>query len=138
MKKNIFIIFFIVIILFYGCKSKINDEEINNIFRFTGTWRIDSVEKLVEKEENEENYSNLIGKEIKLSNNKINVAGSYKENIHYKLKVVEGDYIISYENNLTMNDFMNGRETVDLISIIDENQIIFELFLNSDTEMIFL
>ncbi len=138
MKKNIFIIFFLVIILFYGCKSKFNDEEINNIFKFTGTWRIDSVERLVEKEENEEDYNNLIGKEIKLSNNKINIAGNYKENIHYKLKVVEGDYIISYESNLTMNTFMSGRETVDLISIIDENQIMFEFFLNSDTEMIFL
>ena len=37
-----------------------------------------------------------------------------------------------------MNTFMNGRETVDLISIIDQNQIIGEFFLNSDTEMIFL
>ena len=37
-----------------------------------------------------------------------------------------------------MNTFMNGRETVDLISIIDKNQIIGEFFLNSDTEMILL
>ena len=37
-----------------------------------------------------------------------------------------------------MNEFMNGREMVDLISIIDKNQIIGEFFLNSDTEMILL
>ena len=37
-----------------------------------------------------------------------------------------------------MNNFMNGREMVDLIFIIDKNQIIGEFFLNSDTEMILL
>ena len=80
----------------------------------------------------------LIGDEIQLDSNKVNILGIYKQNIHYKLKAVQGDYIISYENSLTMNEFMNGREMVDLISIIDKNQIIGEFFLNSDTEMILL
>lgn len=114
------------------------DEESNDIFNFTGTWRIDSVEQLGEKDDSEEVSSYLIGDEIKLGNNEIDIVGKYKQNIHYKLKAVEGDYILSYENNLTMNTFMNGRETVDLISIIDKNQIIGEFFLNSDTEMILL
>ena len=123
MNKKLLIVFFLIIILFFGCKSNMRDEESNDIFNFTGTWRIDSVEQLGEKDDSEEVSSYLIGDEIKLGNNEIDIVGKYKQNIHYKLKAVEGDYILSYENNLTMNTFMNGRETVDLISIIDKNQI---------------
>ena len=138
MNKKFLMVFFLIIILFFGCNSNIGNEENNDIFNFTGTWRIDSVEQLGEKDESEDTSSYLIGDEIKLGNNKINIAGNYRQDIHYKLKAIEGDYILSYENNLTMNNFMNGREMVDLISIIDKNQIIGEFFLNSDTEMIFL
>ena len=138
MNKKFLMVFFLIIILFFGCNSNIGNEENNDIFNFTGTWRIDSVEQLGEKDESEDTSSYLIGDEIKLGNNKINIAGNYRQDIHYKLKAIEGDYILSYENNLTMNNFMNGREMVDLISIIDKNQIIGEFFLNSDTEMILL
>lgn len=137
MNKKFLIILSLVIMLFFGCKSKVSNDESDNVFKFIGTWKIDSVEQLGEKDDEEDNNS-LIGDEIKLSSNKINIADNYESNIHYKLKVVQGDYILSYESNLTMNTFMNGRETVDLISIIDQNQIIGEFFLNSDTEMIFL
>ncbi|MDU4883123.1 hypothetical protein [uncultured Clostridium sp.] len=138
MNKKFLIVFSLVIILFFVYKSKVSNDESNDIFNFTGTWRIDSVEQLGEKDDSDEENNSFIGEEIKLGNNKINIADNYKSNIHYKLKAVEGEYIISYEKNLTMNTFMNGRETVDLISIIDKNQIIGEFFLNSDTEMIFL
>ena len=138
MNKKFLILFSLVIILFILYKSKVNNEDSNDIFSFTGTWKIDSVEQLGEKDDSEKDNNYLIGGEIKLGNNKIDIPGNYKPNIHYKLKAVKGDYIISYEKNLTMNAFMNGRETVDLISIIDKNQIIGEFFLNSDTDMIFL
>lgn len=138
MNKKFLILFSLVIILFIVYKSKVNNEDSNDIFSFTGTWKIDSVEQLGEKDDSEKDDNYLIGGEIKLGNNKIDIPGNYKPNIHYKLKAVKGDYIISYEKNLTMNAFMNGRETVDLISIIDKNQIIGEFFLNSDTDMIFL
>lgn len=44
MNKKLLIVFFLIIILFFGCKSNMRDEESNDIFNFTGTWRIDSVE----------------------------------------------------------------------------------------------
>lgn len=138
MSRKFLLIYFFVIILFFGCKSKSISEENSGIFNFIGTWRIESVEKLDDKEDDEEDLAYLIGDEIQLDSNKVNILGIYKQNIHYKLKAVQGDYIISYENSLTMNEFMNGREMVDLISIIDKNQIIGEFFLNSDTEMILL
>ena len=138
MSRKFLLIYFFVIILFFGCKAKSISEENSGIFNFIGTWRIESVEKLDDKEDDEEDLAYLIGDEIQLDSNKVNILGIYKQNIHYKLKAVQGDYIISYENSLTMNEFMNGREMVDLISIIDKNQIIGEFFLNSDTEMILL
>lgn len=139
MNKKLLIIFCLsIILLFCGCKSNIVKEKGSNIFSFTGTWRIDSVEQLGEEDDNEEEDTYLVGDKIELDNSKVNIVGNYKENIHYKLRAVEGNYILSYESNLTMNDFMNGRERVDLISIIDKNQIIGDFFLNSDTEMILL
>lgn len=138
MSRKFLLIFFFIIILLFGCQAKRISEENSGIFNFIGTWRIESVEKLGDKEDDEEDLAYLIGDEIQLDSNKVNILGIYKQNIHYKLKAVRGDYIISYENSLTMNEFMNGREMVDLISIIDKNQIIGEFFLNSDTEMILL
>ena len=138
MNKKFFIALSLIIILFVGCKSKISNQESNDIFNFTGTWRIDSIEQLGEKDDSEEENDSLIGDEIKLGNNKIDILGNYKSNIRYKLKAVKEDYILSYGRQFDYEDFMNSRETVDLISIIDENQMIGEFFLNSDTEMILL
>lgn len=138
MSRKFLLIFFFIIILLLGGQAKSISEENSGIFNFIGTWRIESLEKLGDKEDDEEDLAYLIGDEIQLDSNKVNILGIYKQNIHYKLKAVQGDYIISYENSLTMNEFMNGREMVDLISIIDKNQIIGEFFLNSDTEMILL
>lgn len=137
MSRRFLLIFFFIIILLLGGQAKSISEENSGIFNFIGTWRIESLEKLGDKEDDED-LAYLIGDEIQLDSNKVNILGIYKQNIHYKLKAVQGDYIISYENSLTMNEFMNGREMVDLISIIDKNQIIGEFFLNSDTEMILL
>lgn len=137
MSRKFLLIFFFIIILLFGGQAKSISEENSGIFNFIGTWRIESLEKLGDKEDDED-LAYLIGDEIQLDSNKVNILGIYKQNIHYKLKAVQGDYIISYENSLTMNEFMNGREMVDLISIIDKNQIIGEFFLNSDTEMILL
>ena len=108
MNKKFLIVFSLVIILFFVYKSKVSNDESNDIFNFTGTWRIDSVEQLGEKDDSDEENNSFIGEEIKLGNNKINIADNYKSNIHYKLKAVEGEYIISYEKNLTMNTFMNS------------------------------
>lgn len=138
MSRKFLLIFFFIIILLFGGQAKSISEENSGIFNFIGTWRIEWLEKLGDKEDDEEDLAYLIGDEIQLDSNKVNILGIYKQNIHYKLKAVQGDYIISYENSLTMNEFMNGREMVDLISIIDKNQIIGEFFLNSDTEMILL
>lgn len=138
MSRKFLLIFFFIIILLFGGQAKSISEENSGIFNFIGTWRIESLEKLGDKEDDEEDLAYLIGDEIQLDSNKVNILGIYKQDIHYKLKAVQGDYIISYENSLTMNEFMNGREMVDLISIIDKNQIIGEFFLNSDTEMILL
>ena len=71
MNKKFLIILSLVIILFFGCKSKVSNDESDNVFKFIGTWKIDSVEQLGEKDDEEDNNS-LIGDEIKLSSNKIN------------------------------------------------------------------
>lgn len=136
--KGIFIGVIIALVL-VGCESgKVSKEE-NSIFRFTGTWKIDLIYQLDDENEGlNKDISSLVGEEFKIGEDEISILDEYKENIHYKLKVVKSDYILSYEKNLTMDTFIDGRESIDLISIIDKNTIIGEFFLKSDDEMILL
>ena len=65
MNKKLLIIFCLsIILLFCGCKSNIVKEKGSNIFNFTGTWRIDSVEQLGEEDDNEEEDTYLVGDKI--------------------------------------------------------------------------
>ena len=59
-------------------------------------------------------------------------------NISYRLKVVNKDYILAEEYNLTMDSYLKEGETKDVISIVDNNQIISEFFIDSNNEMILL
>ena len=139
MRKKILLILLVFFILLIGCETNNIDEEKDNIFNFTGTWRIEFAKTLGDKNESDNSdFNYLIGEEIKIGNNRISILDSNKKGIRYKLKAVGKDYTLSYENNLTMNNFMNDRETIDLISIIDNNQIIGEFFLSSDNEMVLL
>lgn len=137
--SRVLLVFLTIFILFTGCTSESIDKEANKVFDFIGVWRIDSVEDLDYKNKNgESNFDYLLGEEIKIGSDRISIIDNNRNNINYKLKVVGKDYTLFYENGLNMGSFMNGRETVDLISVIDRNQIIGEFFLNSENKMVLL
>lgn len=134
-KIQFIMISLIFISMFIGCEQK-NVNKLNT-FNFTGIWKVNSIEILNDDIDNK-NINNIIDKEIKLGNNELKIFDNKVQKINYKLRAVKSDYTLSYEKKLTMNKYMNGRETIDLISIRDNNKIIGEFFLNSSDEMIFI
>lgn len=139
MSKRRLLVFLVFLMLFTGCESDSINKEVNKVFNFTGVWSIGSVENLDYRSENgKSDFNHLIGQEIKIGSDRIMILDNDRRDIKYKLKSVGADYTLFYENGLTMSSFMNGRETIDLISVIDRKQIIAEFFLNSDNEMVLI
>lgn len=134
-KIKFIIISLIFTLMFISCEKEKVD--VMNTFNFTGVWKVNSVEILSDDIDNG-NINNIINKEIKLGNNELKIFDNKKQKINYKLRAVKSDYTLSYEKKLTMDKYMDGRETVDLISIRDNNKIIGEFFLNSNDEMLFI
>lgn len=134
-KIKFIIISLIFTSMFISCEKEKVD--VMSTFNFTGVWKVNSVEILSDDIDNG-NINNIINKEIKLGNNELKIFDNKKQKINYKLRAVKSDYTLSYEKKLTMDKYMDGRETVDLISIRDNNKIIGEFFLNSNDEMLFI
>lgn len=135
-KRYIIILITIFISMFISCKSVNKKLEKMNSFKFIGVWKINSVEVF---DEDEADYTdNMLNKEIKIGSNEIKILDNNKKQVRYKLKAVKSDYMLSYEKNVSISKYMNGKEFIDLISVIDNNQVVGEFFLNSDTEMTFI
>lgn len=136
MKKILLCTIFIVIITLISCDSK---SEVENYYEFTGTWKVIEYQYLDERfDQYKEEEGRYIGKEFIFTNDKINILNQEKKNISYRLKVVNKDYILAEEYNLTMDSYLKEGETKDVISIVDNNQIISEFFIDSNNEMILL
>ena len=136
LKRGIIILITIFVLIFISCENVNKKSEKINTFKFIGSWKVNSVEVI---DEDEADYTdNILNKEIKIGNNEIKILDNNKKKVRYKLKAIKSDYMISYEKNLSISKYMNGRDFIDLISVIDNNQIIGEFFLNSDTEMTFI
>lgn len=98
----------------------------NNSSGIFGTWKIKSVKIFDEQSNNVISMNNSVGKGVELSNNKIRFIGSEYLDPSYKLKVVDKDYILSYESNFTIAPFMDGKEKIDVITITSNNNMIGE------------
>ena len=119
-KRYIIILITIFISMFISCKSVNKKLEKMNSFKFIGVWKINSVEVF---DEDEADYTdNMLNKEIKIGSNEIKILDNNKKQVRYKLKAIKSDYMLSYEKNVSISKYMNGKEFIDLISVIDNNQ----------------
>ncbi|MGL5354206.1 MAG: hypothetical protein ACRDA5_12920 [Clostridium sp.] len=98
----------------------------NNALDIYGSWKIQSIKVLEGEVDKYKNIDSLIGNEIELLNNKITLMDMEYLDPSYKLKVVDKDYILSYESNFKIEPFMNGKDKIDVISIISNNNMIGE------------
>lgn len=126
--KRIIKVISLIIIIILGSKY-INIEQ--DYYNFVGNWKIVN---LIFGNNEIETYES---KYINISKNYAIIFGEYIEDIKYKLKVVDENYVLSYENNLTIKDLIDINNEVDVISIIFEDKIIAEFIITSMNEMIF-
>lgn len=137
--KNVLILLLLNIIL-VGCSNNIGsnslDVILDNAFKYKGTWRVESYSSISEDGYNE--GEDLTGKEVQIEKDSINIFNSIVANVRYKLKVVDKSYIISYEENLTAEKFMGSKDSLDIISAIDNNMTLCEFIVLDDNSIVMI
>ena len=62
----------------------------------------------------------------------VNIDSQIFKNVNYKLKVVEGNYCISYQSKYNVSNL--GVNNVNVITAADKNNVIFDFFSIDSTE----
>ena len=137
--KNVLILLLLNIML-VGCSNNIGSNNLDVIlddaFKYKGTWRVESYSSISEDGYNE--IEDLTGKEVQIEKDSINIFNSIVANVRYKLKVVDKSYVISYENNLTAEKFMSSKDSLDIISAIDNNMTLCEFIILDDNNIVMI
>ena len=137
--KRIFLLIFILMFTFnIGC-SKVDGKDMQSIkapnnekLSIEGTWKIDNIKIIDDDIENKSEIMSQKDSLINITYNKISIFNKSYQDPNFKLKVVDGSYIISYELNLKLNDIMETNNKVDIISIIDSNRLLGEFIIADD------
>ena len=138
MRYKLFVVVLILNIIFIGCSKSNNLDDIlvDNTFKYSGTWIVESYSSISEDEYNE--AEDLTGKEVQIKKDSIKIFNSLVANVRYKLKVVDKSYVISYENNITAERFMRSKDRVDIISAIDNNITLCEFIILDDDNIVMI
>ena len=138
MKYKLFVVVLILNIIFIGCSKSNNLDDIlvDNTFKYSGTWIVESYSSISEDKYNE--AEDLTGKEVQIKKDSIKIFNSLVANVRYKLKVVDKSYVISYENNITAERFMGSKDRVDIISAIDNNITLCEFIILDDDNIVMI
>ncbi|WP_297630112.1 hypothetical protein [uncultured Clostridium sp.] len=139
MKSKIIIVLGILAFLilgFAGCEKvpgtnmlKIKPP-VNDNLDISGAWKVKSYKVLEENMYPKEDISKLINKEIYINDTTVNMDSQIFKNVNYKLKVVQGNYIISYQEKYTVAKL--GVNSTNVITAADKNNVIFDFFNISD------
>lgn len=138
MRYKIFVVLILLNIIFTGCSSNINNLDVllDNAFKYKGTWKVESYSSIQEDEYNE--IEDLTGEEVQIEKDSISIFNSIVTNVRYKLKVVDKSYVISYEDNITAEKFMGSKDSLDIISAIDNNMILCEFIVLDDNNIVMI
>lgn len=145
MKKAIYSFIILFLTFLVGC-TNINTLKSNNImlvsdnaFKYIGTWEVIGCKSISDSDmDNYEDNISKLSNGIQISKDAISIFGTIVKGVRYKLKVVEKDYIISYEHNLTAERFMNDKDKMDIISVIDNNITLCEFAIINDKNIIMI
>lgn len=137
--KGIFSLLFILIFTFnIGC-SKVNGKDTqstkapnNENLIIRGTWRVENINIIDDEIENKDEILSQKNSLISISNNKISIFNKSYQNPSFKLKIVNEDYVLSYELKLNLKNIVELSEKVDIISLIDSNRLIGEFIVIDD------
>ncbi|WP_300382536.1 hypothetical protein [Clostridium sp.] len=138
MKNFLITVFILLFTLTTGCStvslkenSTIKPPKNNNIL-VEGNWIVEEIKLIDEKIEINKEEKNKVKKVIKIKEDKISILNKDYEKVNYKLKVVNNDYMLSYEFNFKLKDILANKDKIDVISIISSNKIIGEFILEKD------
>ncbi|MDU5106558.1 hypothetical protein [Clostridium sp.] len=131
--KRIFSLIIILIFTFnIGC-SKVNGKDTQSIkapnnenLTIRGMWKIEDINIVDDEIENKDEILSQKDSLISISSSKISIFNKTYQFPTFKLKVVDGSYVLSYELNLTLKDIIAPSNKVDIISLIDSNNLIGE------------
>lgn len=137
--KGFFLLVFIFIFTFnIGC-SKVNGKDTQSIkspdnenLIIRGTWKIEYINIIDEKIENKNEILSQKDSLISISSNKLSIFNKSYQDPSFKLKIVDGSYVLSYELNLTLKDIVESSNKVDIISLIDSNNLVGEFIVIDD------
>lgn len=138
--KRFLLIFLILnISLTLGCSNNTDTTEyikipVNKNLIIKGSWKIDNIKILDEEIENKSEILKLNGSLINISEDEIVIFNKIYKEPNYKLKVVNTDYILSYEFNIEVGDLINNNKEIDIISIINSNRILGEFIIINNNE----
>lgn len=144
LKRSGVLLLILLFTLIVGC-SKVDGKDTQSIkapknegLSIDGTWKIKNIDILDEEIENKDVLLNQIGDFISISNKKISIFNKEYSNPSFKLKVVDENYILSYELNLKVKDVIDNTSKLNIVSIIDSNSIVGEFFdLGNDSGYLF-
>ncbi len=131
----------VVILIFtfnIGC-SKVNGKDTQSIkapnnenLTIRGTWKIEYINIIDDEIENKNEILSQKDSLISISSSKISIFNKTYQEPSFKLKVVDGSYVLSYELNLILKDIIEPSENVDIISFIGSNNLIGEFIVIDD------
>lgn len=116
--RKILVYFILIISLFVGCSTESSNLNIlkapenNNLF-IKGTW-------IDEDNENNKIYFDL---------DSAYVYDRLYKDTKYRLKIVKPDYIISYEKNIRISDYISSEKEFELYSIMSKDKLVCEVIL---------
>ena len=140
--KKVIIILLVVLMSFFtiGCNDvtqnkiyKIKAPE-NNSLSIKGIWQINDYKILDKDIYSLSNKKFSIGDNVEICNEYIFLKNMEYRNISYKLKLVKNDYMLSYEEKYNIGDLNLNKENYEVISIFNNNNLLFEFIKNSDKE----
>ena len=121
-----------------GC-SKVNGKDTQSIkapdnenLIIKGTWKIEDINIIDEDIENKNEILSQKDSFISISSNQFSIFNKSYSNPSFKLKVVDGSYVLSYELNLNLEDVVESTKHLDIISLIDSNRLVGEFIVIDD------
>ncbi|WP_195972768.1 hypothetical protein [Clostridium thermobutyricum] len=105
---------------------------VNDDLSIAGEWKVETYKVLENNMYPKDDINKLINKKIYISDSMVNIDSQIFKNVNYKLKVVEGNYCISYQSKYNVSNL--GVNNVNVITAADKNNVIFDFFSIDSTE----
>lgn len=138
LKVVISLLFILMFTFNIGC-SKVNGKDTQSIkapdnenLIIKGTWKIEDINIIDEDIENKNEILSQKDSFISISSNQFSIFNKSYSNPSFKLKVVDGSYVLSYELNLKLEDVVESSKQLDIISLIDSNRLVGEFIVIDD------